>query len=133
MMPRLYLDSCIIIYYVEQRPDYFAPVDARINAGDSLVTVSDLCRLECLVHPMRAGDAAPLTAFERFFAADDLWITPSTSSVFKLATELRARHCLKTPDALHLAAAIEAGCDEFWTNDHRLDAAASRHLRTVIL
>lgn len=132
-MPRLYLDSCIISYYVEQHPDYFGPVDARINAGDSLMTVSDLCRLECLVHPMRAGDAARLTAFERFFAADDLWITPCSSSVFKPATELRAHHRLKTPNALHLAAAIEAGCDELRTDDHRLDAAASGHLRTVNL
>lgn len=133
MMRKLYLDSCIIIYFVEQHPDYFASVDTRIEAGDSLITVSDLCKLECLVHPMRAGDTARLAAFQQFFAADDLSITRCSPAVFELATTLRARHHLKTPDALHLAAAIEAGCDEFWTNDHRLDAAASGHLRTVTL
>lgn len=132
-MPKLYLDSCIVIYYVEQHPDYFAPVDARINTGDHQITVSDLCRLECLVHPLRTGDAARLTAFNQFFTADDLYITPCSSRVFDLATELRARHRLKTPDALHLAAAIAAGCDEFWTNDHRLDAAATGYLRPVTL
>lgn len=132
-MRKRYLDSCIVIYYVEQHPDYFAIVDARIDAGDSLMTVSDLCRLECLVHPMRAGDTARLTAFNRFFAASDLRIAPCSTAVFDLATELRARHRLKTPDALHLAAAIAAGCEEFWTNDHRLDAAATGYLRPVTL
>ena len=40
---------------------------------------------------------------------------------------------LKTPDALHLAAAIIGGCQEFWTQDHRLDHAAAHYLRTTSL
>ena len=36
----------------------------------------------------------------------------------------RVQHGLKTPDALHLAAALHHGCTEFWTNDDRLRAAA---------
>ena len=32
--------------------------------------------------------------------------------VFDLATDLRARHRLKTPDALHQAAAIRTRCDD---------------------
>lgn len=44
---------------------------------------------------------------------------------FDLATELRAHAALKTPDALHLAAALVAGCTAFWTRDQRLAAAAS--------
>ncbi|HRP95577.1 MAG TPA: type II toxin-antitoxin system VapC family toxin [Rhodocyclaceae bacterium] len=132
-MPGLYLDSCVVIYYVEQHPDYFARVDQRINQDDCTITVSDLTRLECLVHPLRAGDTVRLTRFEHFFAAADLQTVACTRAVFDRATELRARLRLKTPDALHLAAAIEAGCEEFWTNDHRLDAAAAGHLRTVTL
>ena len=48
-----------------------------------------------------------------------------TDAVFELAATLRARHDLKTPDALHLAAAIHHGCDELWTNDHRFDRAST--------
>jgi predicted nucleic acid-binding protein len=48
-----------------------------------------------------------------------------------LATDLRAQYRLKTPDALHLAAAITAGCDEFWTNEHRLEQAAAGRLTLV--
>jgi predicted nucleic acid-binding protein len=44
--------------------------------------------------------------------------------IFDLATQIRAKHGTKTPDALHLAVAVVAQCEEFWTNDHRLTAAA---------
>jgi predicted nucleic acid-binding protein len=32
---------------------------------------------------------------------------------------------------LHLAAAITAGCDEFWTNDRRLEDAAAGRISVV--
>ncbi len=41
---------------------------------------------------------------------------------------LRARNGIQTPDALHLAAAIEGGCQEFWTNDKRLRVVAHNFL-----
>jgi predicted nucleic acid-binding protein len=41
--------------------------------------------------------------------------------VMDRATAIRAQYGLKTPDAIHLAAAVAAGCDVFLTNDHRLD------------
>jgi predicted nucleic acid-binding protein len=34
--------------------------------------------------------------------------------------EIHANFGFATPDALHLAAAIEANCDTFFTNDQRL-------------
>jgi predicted nucleic acid-binding protein len=42
------------------------------------------------------------------------------SAVYDRAAEIRAQHGFKTPDAIHLAAAIESGCDRFLTNDRRL-------------
>jgi predicted nucleic acid-binding protein len=43
-----------------------------------------------------------------------------TTAVVDRATVIRGRYRFKTPDALHLAAAIEAGCQTFLTNDARL-------------
>jgi predicted nucleic acid-binding protein len=128
---RLYLDSCVVIYYVEQHPLLFPRIDERMNDAKTRIVVSDLTRLECLVQPLRQSDAVRLKQFRRFFDSSDLIVLGCLASVFNLATELRARHRLKTPDALHLAAAIQAGCEEFWTNDHRLDTAAGDHLKTV--
>jgi predicted nucleic acid-binding protein len=40
--------------------------------------------------------------------------------VIDLATEIRANFGFTTPDAIHLAAAMVTKCDEFLTNDQRL-------------
>ena len=53
-----------------------------------------------------------------------LEIIPLTADVFRLAAELRGLTGLRTPDAIHLAAARHAGCAALWTNDHRLAAVA---------
>jgi predicted nucleic acid-binding protein len=50
---------------------------------------------------------------------------PFDQSVFDRATDLRVTHRPKTPDALHLAAALSAGCAEFLTNDRQLLLAAA--------
>jgi predicted nucleic acid-binding protein len=42
-----------------------------------------------------------------------------TTRVYERATEIRAHHNFKLADSLHLAAAIEAGCGSFLTNDTR--------------
>jgi len=52
--------------------------------------------------------------------------------VFRIATELRARHRIKTPDALHLATAMHYGCCEFWTNDDRLNTVAEKMAVNVL-
>ena len=131
---RVYPDTCMVIYAVEQHPELWPRLrDTWLCSARPSFAVSELTRLECRVGPFRQGDNTLLARYERFFSTPGLlWVTPSRR-VFDLATELRARHRLKTPDALHLAAAIAAGCEEFWTNDHRLDAAATGYLRPVTL
>jgi predicted nucleic acid-binding protein len=37
------------------------------------------------------------------------------------ATKIRADHGFRTPDAIHLAAAVISNCDAFLTNDLRLE------------
>ena len=58
-------------------------------------------------------------------------IVPLDARAFDLATELRAQYRLKTPDALHLAAAISSECDEFWSNDDRLARIAGSRIEVV--
>jgi predicted nucleic acid-binding protein len=42
---------------------------------------------------------------------------PTTSQIAERAADLRARYNLRTPDALQLVTALEAGCAAFLTND----------------
>jgi len=79
--------------------------------------------MECRVGALQLGDMELLGRYERLFA--DMSVLPMTPSIFDRAAELRARYRIKTPDALHLAAALEHGCDEFWTHDDRVASAAT--------
>ena len=91
---------------------------------DARLVVPDLVRLECLVVPYRSADSRLVDDFERRLA--DFQHALIKTSTFDLAAHLRADHGLKTPDAIHLAAALEAGCGKLWTNDDRFARAGPR-------
>nr|MBS0021333.1 type II toxin-antitoxin system VapC family toxin [Gammaproteobacteria bacterium] len=131
-----YFDTCVTIYYVERNPDYFSRIEAALFSNEEAAVfpvVSDLTRLECRVFPLRTGDRDLLDRYDTFFGLSEVRCANIGRRVFDLATELRAGHGLQTPDALHLAAAINAGCDELWTNDRRLEQAAEGRLSVVSL
>jgi predicted nucleic acid-binding protein len=119
----IYLDSCLVVYLVEEDAERAPPLHHVITAhADESFAVSPLVRMECLVKPLRDGDLALAKRFESAlarFASLSL-----DDDVFGLATALRARFSLKTPDALHLACAQRHGCAALWTNDARLSRAA---------
>lgn len=126
-----YLDSCLVIYWVEQVPGYVEAVEAAIrqHAGATLC-ISDLVRLETQVGPMKRSQSALLARFHQAYGR--FTVLPIPTAVFDLAAEVRARHGLKTPDALHAACAIHHGCDELWTNDARLSALGARLATRVV-
>lgn len=126
----IYLDSCLVIYLVEpESPAHPAVREAVAGAGQATLAVSGLVVMECLVGPARDSDEGLRDDYERAFAAMSL--LPLTRPVFERAALLRAEHRLKTPDAIHLAAALEGGCDELWTDDDRLSRAAGSFARVV--
>ncbi len=117
---RVYLDSAPIIYLVEAVAPYAPILETRLSAPGTQQVCSDLTRLECRVKPLQEGKQALLTAFDRYLAEIITEIVPLSRSVIDRATELRAQYGFRTPDALHLAAAIVGNCDLFLTNDRRL-------------
>jgi len=115
----IYLDSAPVIYLVENVVPWEPAVRAFL-AGEAIQPrVSALTLMECRVEPIREGNNALLEDYDEFFASLG-FLLPLDARVFEKATQLRARHNFKTPDALHLAAAIEGGCQIFLTNDTQL-------------
>lgn len=114
---------------------FFTPIRDRLipasNEQAPIVVLSNLTRMECRVHPRRSGNDELLARFDDFFASSDLDWVLMNRLIFDLATELRAFQNLRTPDALHLAAAIQHGCTEFWTNDLRLKSAAANRIQII--
>lgn len=118
----IYLDTCIAIYLVEEHPAYHAQIETALRGCKLSSSISPLVEMECLVLPIKKQRDDLIAKFDQFFAAQRR--LPMPPEVYRLAAGLRARHSLKTPDALHLAIAQYHNCSELWTNDNRLDSAA---------
>jgi predicted nucleic acid-binding protein len=128
----VYLDSCLIIYLVEEHPIFAPLLENYISTqADLIFVVSDLSEMECSVMPFRKNNQQLIDKFRDWFKK-----AKSVSlgkEVFQKAAHLRADFPnLKTPDAIHLATALHYGCDEFWTNDNRLDKIAPNIVKNVL-
>jgi predicted nucleic acid-binding protein len=131
-MNRIYLDACIIIYIVEKHPVYSSKIENLMNSlPSSEFCYSPLARLECLVMPLRTNDFQLQKLYELFFYAQTVLAMPPV--IFDQAAKLRADFAgLKTPDALHIATAVYHNCDEFWTNDNRLDKIEPNLVKNIL-
>lgn len=116
-----YLDTAPIVYTVETSPLFAQRVDVVLNNAGVIPITSEMARLECRVKPMRDGNLILLQDFDDYFANTIAEIVPLTRDVVDKATEIRAQFNFKTPDSLHLAAALVSKCDVFLTNDQRLN------------
>ena len=121
-MRKVYLDSCIAIYLVEEHAVYSTVIEGALVRLNGIVCHSPLTELECLVMPLRLKRDGLVEKFNRFFALNMQLAIPDT--VYREAARLRAEFGLKTPDALHLATARFHDCSELWTNDDRLSGVA---------
>jgi len=128
---RIYLDTAPIIYLVEEKEPFREKVISHLRGKNATLQTSEMARLESRVKPMREKDDVLLAAYDEFFAEDFKQIIELTRDVVDTATELRAKYNFKTPDSIHLAAAITSGCEVFFTNDHRLDRCTEIKIETL--
>lgn len=123
-MTRIYLDACSIIYLVEAASPFHDAIVLRLKQHqadvESRLITSRLSCLECRVRPIRENNQRLLADYDRFFAASRLEIVEISADVVEHATVLRAGYGFKTPDAIHLASAIEAKAEIFLTGDSTL-------------
>jgi len=118
---KLYLDANVIIYAYEADIALQQSVLKRlfewcIVANGELVT-SMFSRLECRAIPLRNDDRILLADYDDFFSGDAVELVDVSRAVIELATDLRAAHGFKSPDAIHLATAIHVGATRFMTAD----------------
>lgn len=131
----LFLDACIVVYWIEARDPFHARLMGMLRAlrresPEAMFAVSRLSVLECLVQPLRDGDADMIDAYRDFFDAGQLQVVELAAAVVDRATTLRASHGLKTPDALQAASALELPGDVlFLTNDRRFARVPGLRLR----
>ena len=133
----LFLDANIIIYRVETVEPFNQEVLASVqelvalhhNAG---FAVSRLSMMECLVKPIREQNNADVERYRGFFASSGLQIVEVSSLVLETATLLRARHGLRTPDAIQAASALSIkGPVTFLTGDRQFSKMPGLTVRLV--
>ena len=105
------LDTAPLIYFVEENPDYLEIVDAFFEAlarGEFRVVTSIVTLVEVLVYPLRAGNTE-LAQQDRdiLFNQENLVTVLVSPEIAELASQLRAVHNLRTPDAIQMATAIQ--------------------------
>jgi uncharacterized protein len=131
-MGLIYLDTCILIYLVEDHYRYTSIARRAMEIADrnsDRMAFSALVELEALVVPLRRADKTLVANYNAVFR--QLSRIELTDIVYRRAAALRAAHRLKTPDALHLACALHHGCTALWTNDTRLHGASGGIARAL--
>jgi predicted nucleic acid-binding protein len=121
---RLYLDANPIIYAVKGVPNLRDAVlhwiEQAERARGGVMLTSCLSWMECRVRPLRDGNHTLLSRFDGFFSRDNLLLVDVSVEVIERATELRARHRFRPPDAIHLATAQLMAADAFLSGDDDL-------------
>ena len=116
----LLLDTIIWIYHFEEHPDYGAAAGeilSTIADGRCKALMSELSLMEVVTGPLRMGRQDIADEYELLLSSfPNLELWPVTRSVLLKAADIRARHGFKTPDAVILATAAEAGASLVVTN-----------------
>lgn len=120
----LFLDTAPLIYFIEKNRRYHDIIRPVISQIDSLETkgiTSTITLLEVLVHPLRTGNRKLANEYKAILLSATGLVTYEIShAISERAALFRAKHGLKTPDAIQLATATYHKANYFLTNDPAL-------------
>lgn len=132
---RLYLDSNIVIYYVQGDADRQKQVDALLTEALSRSTeliANEIVVCECLYGAYRLDQPAVEAAYRSlFFESGLITVVPADFRLLDAAARIGAAKGLKLLDASHYCSAIDFGCECLVTNDAKF--ASSDELRIIQL
>ena len=118
---RIYLDTNVLIEFVERADIGIARLVADARAGLVRLVTSELTLAEVIVSPLRAGNAALLAQYRALFEQPELIeCTPITRDLLERSGDIRAAGGGKLADAIHLATAEHCGCKVFLSSDKRI-------------
>lgn len=120
------VDTAAFIYFIEAAPAWLPvvrPLFLAADAGQLALVTSAVTLLEVLAVPYRANNLALAARYASLLTQSrGVQLIEVTRAQLRWAAQLRALTGVRTPDALQLTAAREAGCTAFVTNDRRLPA-----------
>jgi predicted nucleic acid-binding protein len=119
------LDTGPLIYYIEEHPPFLAKIRPFFEAAESnefRVVTSFVTLIEVLIRPLREGQPDVAEEYRNILLQSPaLTAIALDAGIAEEAAGLRARHNLRTPDAIQVATAIRSGASWFLTNDAALE------------
>ncbi len=121
---RLFLDTCVLLYFLEVHEIYGPPAKSiiekvesgRVNANISVLTLTGL-----LTGPYRfKNDHLALEYHALLYYFPNLKIKEINLDIAVEAARIRGTYDLGNPDSLLLASALHTGADAFITNNQKL-------------
>jgi predicted nucleic acid-binding protein len=134
---RVLIDSSVWIYHFEQHPEFGAPagrVFEGVEEGAYRGITSELTLLELTVRPLQLGRQDVADEYElllNYFP--NLELEPISREILLDAAALRARHRLRTPDAILLATAVHSRATAAVTNDDAWLVSAPTGVEIILL
>jgi len=119
------LDTMVFIYHFEENQIYspltfsiFENLEkANFNAVTSILTL-----LEILVKPKKENNSLLVERYKLLLENfPNLQVKELNENIADIASSLRAKYSINTPDAIQIATSLEANADIFITNDTTLE------------
>lgn len=121
---KIFVDTAPLIYLCEGTTDYKNRVADQFSLWlqqGAAITSSVLSLMELCIHPLQAGDTKRLHLYEQNMqqlCTEPLLAVYASTAIG--AARIRAQYGIHSVDSLQLAAAAEADCTTFYTNDKAL-------------
>jgi predicted nucleic acid-binding protein len=134
---RVLIDSSVWIYHFEQHAEFGVAAGRAVEAleeGAFRGVASELTLLELTVRPLQLGRQDVADEYELLLSYfPNLELEPVTREIFLDAAALRARHRLRTPDAILLATGIRTGATAAITNDDGWRVCEPSGIKSILL
>ena len=132
---RKFIDAAPLIYIIEGHPEFADNVinfiSESLTQGDSFIT-SVITIMEFGVKPEKENRKDIINKFHEFLSKINMQIEDVDKEIATKAYQLRAKYqFLKSMDALQIATALIANCDEFLTNDRKLSEIEETSIKLI--
>jgi uncharacterized protein len=122
-MSRIYWDSMLFVYWLENSPLYaekIAAVHSRMRERNDILITGAVTLGEVLAGVYRKGPASRAQEVRTALLSLVHEVVPFTVETADSYAQIRGSTNISSPDAIHLACAATAGTDLFLTNDEHL-------------
>lgn len=121
---KIYLDTSVYIYFFEGHSKFSSSVEEiLVECTKKQITIiaSTLLTTELLVAPLKIGNDELVEKYSNLAGyLPNMHYVSFSLNISVKAAEFRAKYNMATPDAIHLATAVDSKVDMFFTGDKKL-------------